>query len=370
MSYREQQTQATELLASASRGGLDFSPVQFRPQDLSEQVQSASQPDYIIDVIWQQRSCRFVVEYKTLSTPRIIDNAIIQAEQYAHVTGLLPMIIVPFLTEERLRQLEEQGVSGIDLCGNGVIVAPDFAVWRSGQPNLFKNSQPIKNIYRGTSSIFARCFLLQSEFLSITQLRDFALKHLAPRVEDTNRMGTLTQSTASKVVQTLDQELIVAKASQRLRLVNAQALLTRLQLNYRSPEGARLIGKTTLSSSEIWQRIKGEQGGRPLRAVATGLSSVQRYGVLSGGDKLALYVSSLDVAAERLEIKPTRVFPNIELIEDKSDLVYFDARQTNEEVWASPIQTWLELASGLPRERGAAQTLEQALLQGRAKELL
>ena len=361
--------QEAELLNYAGQGKLDFLSVRFRPARMSGEVQARSYCDGVLDVMWQERSRPFVVEYKTASTPKIIDNAVAQAQQNARVTGLPPLIIVPFLTEERLRQLEEQGVSGIDLCGNGVIVAPDFAVWRSGQPNLFKTSQPIKNIYRGTSSIFARCFLLQSEFSSITQLRAFALKHLAANVEE-NRVGVLTQSTASKVVQALDQELIVAKEAQRLRLVNAQALLTRLQLNYRSPEGARLTGKTTLSPAEIWRRIKRNEDVKPLRAVATGLSSAERYGVLSGGDKLALYVSSLDLAAERLEIKPTRVFPNIELIEDKNDLVYFDARQTNQESWASPIQTWIELASGLPRERGAAQTLEQALLQGRAKELL
>ena len=105
------------------------------------------------------------------------------------------------------------------------------------------------------------------------------------------------------------------------------------------------------------------------RYVATGLGSAARYQVLSGPDKLSLYVSDLDAAADAIGMRETRVFPNIELIENQEDLTYFDARRREDGVWASPIQTWLELATGGPREREAAKLLRAALAQGRGEEL-
>ena len=58
-------------------------------------------------------------------------------------------------------KLEAEGVSGIDLCGNGVIVVPDqLLVLRTGFPNRFRWEGTIKNVYRKNSSIVARVFLL------------------------------------------------------------------------------------------------------------------------------------------------------------------------------------------------------------------
>ena len=71
-----------------------------------------------------------------------------------------------------------------------------------------------------------------------------------------------------------------------------------------------------------------------------------------------------------LEVKDSRVFPNVELIEKESDSSYFDARSEGAIRWSSPIQTWLELSLAGPREREAAQALEAALARGEAESLL
>ncbi len=63
--------------------------------------------------------------------------------------GCWPLLFVPFLSERQLQELEQEKISGIDLCGNGVVVVPDvFAVFRSGEKNRFTSSAPIENIYR------------------------------------------------------------------------------------------------------------------------------------------------------------------------------------------------------------------------------
>ncbi len=359
-----------EILALLKKGEVLLSPVSLHLLESGNSSEHALKPDGIVEASWQGAVLRYVFEYKGQNTPKVIDVAISQAMRYSQNMGMLPLVIVPYLSEEQLRLLEAQQVSGFDLCGNGVLMGPGLLLWRSGSPNRYKNSQPIKNIYRGMSSVFARCFLLRSEFSSLTELREFALSRLMAEASQSGSDSVqLVKSTASKVVQALEEERFLVKEKGNLRLTDPEGLLRKLKENFSQVKSDRLEGKTALSIDEIWQRLQATSS-RPIRAVATGTSSATRYGVLSSPEKTSLYVSDLKAAEELLEVRTTRAFPNIEIVEAQDDLVYFDARRNGEALWASPIQTWLELSAGGPRERQAALSLETALLKGRAKELL
>jgi hypothetical protein len=99
--------------------------------------------------------------------------------------------------------------------------------------------------------------------------------------------------------------------------------------------------------------------------VGTGTASASYYGLISGLDRQQLYVESLSQASDLLMLKPTRLFPTVELIEEKSPVPYFNACNDGSQRWASPIQTWLELSAGDPREQIAAQQLRSNLaIQG------
>lgn len=352
------------------RGELNLPPASLRLIEDEPMDTAGPRPDGVLEARWQNAVNRFVFECKMLSTPKAVEAATAQAIRYGQETGLCPLVIVPYLSEERLRLLEEQAVSGLDLSGNGVLVGPGFFLWRSGSPNRFKDSQPIKNVYRGVSSIFARCFLLRDGFPSLNELREFALSRFPLDVSPSPEEGTrLVKSTASKVVQALEDEQIVSKEQDGLCLTDSRRLLSRLKESYNLPKRGGLEGKTALSREEIWGRLQGAASRSPFRSVTTGLGSAGRYGVLSGPESLSLYVTNLSEAADLLEVRATRVFPNVALFEEKSDLVYFDARRDGSALWASPIQAWLELARGGPREQDAAQTLETALIQGRGADL-
>ena len=276
----------------------------------------------VIEAQWRGRTTQFAFVRKMDSTPKALDIAIAQAQRAAQNDELNPLVIVPYLSEGALRLLEAEQVSGIDLSGNGVVVTPEMAVWRSGQPNRFKTSQPIRNVYRGVSSLVAQSFLLRAEFASLVELQTFAQERLA-RQEGGETQGRLTKGTVSKVVQALDEEKIVLREQGKLRLLSPRLLMDRLQANYQKPSGRRVQGKTLLSAPEVWGQLR--KSGRS--AVTTGLGSAGRYHALSGPDALSLYVKDMDATREFLDIKTTSVFPNIELIEYKGDVVYFDARE-------------------------------------------
>lgn len=365
-----------ELLARLLLEGLPLAQVGLKIVRTAPALLSVGRPDGIVELSWHGRTQEYVCEYRARSTPKVVENAVASVKRYSAESGLPALIIVPYLSEERLMALERENVSGADLSGNGVLRFGESVLWRSGRPNLYRESQSIRNVYRGSSSIFARCFLLRAEYPSLSSLCEFALSRFdMGGTRATEDEPKLTLGTASKVVDQLQEELIVRKSGRSLAVIDADRLLENLRVNYAPRAALRREGKTDKTPQGVWANLGLSSPDSPIdnanasRYVATGLGSAAKYRVLSGPDKLSLYVSDLDAAAEVVGMRETRAFPNIELIESKDDLTYFDARRQGNEVWASPIQTWLELATGGPREREAAQSLRVALAQGRGEEL-
>ena len=360
---------ANEVTERLRRGELTFPPVELRLCSEEVPVNTADgrrmRADGILEAEWKGRVARFVFEYKAQQTPLAIETAIAQVQYYSNTLKINPLIIVPYLSEGVLLLLEAEGVSGLDLNGNGILLSPEMALRRSGEPNRYKTSQPIRNVYRGASSLIARSFLLRSAFPSLVELQNFAQERLM-RGEGFSPGAKLTKGTVSKVVQVLEEDKIAFKEEGSLRLLNARALLESLRNNYVKPRERRVIGKTVLSFPEIWKRLQNSG----IRCVTTGNGSAGYYGLLSSLEKLSLYVDDFERAVELLEIASGPLFPNIELLEERGDVVYFDTRKQADTLWASPIQTWLELSMGGPRERQAAQALEARFLQGEGERLL
>jgi hypothetical protein len=129
-----------ELYEHLKAGRLGFSPLTFRL--VAEEVARANaRIDAVVQAEWGAQRALFALEYKGAFTPRVLREAIAMVKAYADATDLKPLVVVPFLSEERLKELEQEGVSGVDLCGNGLVTVPhQFAVYRTGAPNRFPSS--------------------------------------------------------------------------------------------------------------------------------------------------------------------------------------------------------------------------------------
>ena len=355
-----------ELRERLRNSELRFPPatLQLLPFAASFAGASSLAVDGAIEIGWQGNADRFVFEYKAQSTPKALETAIAEVQRCARSRELRPLVIVPYLSETALRRLEAEGISGLDLSGNGVLLAASFALRRSGEPNRFKEVASLRNVFSGNSSLLARCLLLRAEYTSLTALRAFALERF--RAGRDASAAHLTKGTVSKVMQLLEEENIVARQREGLRLTDPATLLDRLKAQYRKPRGARLEGKMPFNPQDAWERL----AGQPFRAVVSGEGSAGHYRVLSGQDRWTVYVDDLQRARQCLEITPTPLFPNVELIEEAGDTVYFDARAQGPILWASPIQTWLELAHAGPRERAAADVLESIFRKGEGATLV
>jgi hypothetical protein len=348
------------MLALLRSGELRFPPFKIKSRPAERPTRGdVCQVDATAALSWAGREYRFAVEAKARATPKALISAEDAAERAARALGLRPMLLVPYLSQDQLERLEARGISGLDLCGNGIVLVPGkLLVLRSGSPNRFRAEGRIKRPYGKNSSVVARAFLLRPEFDSIGAVQD----------EIQARNGKVTLGTVSKVVDALEEDLVVERRQGRtwrtrsLRLLQPEKLLDLLRENYRAPKfGREFLGKTTLAPDELLRMLDDWRRKDKRRVVRTGVGSVGVYATMACEDVAEFYCSDVASLLRRLDgkVRETDRFPNLRLVETDDDPVYFDSRP---KFVASPVQTYLELAAGDKRDRETAEQVRQRVL--------
>lgn len=296
----------------------------------------------------------FVVESKSRSTPQAIESAIATAQGSRGVERY-PLIQVPYLSPEKLDYLESKSVSGVDLCGNGVVIVPG-RLWikRTGQPNLYRDSRPLNNPYGGRSAVVARMLLITPHWKSLSEL-----------AEGICCLGTsLSLPQVSKAVAALAEELVVSKGRGLITLTDPLRVFDQLARAWKQPP-IRKRQALRLSSDEDWQVQL--SASHDLRWAVTGESSVAHHSIFAQGGPRRIAVSSLSQALSSLRGKPESVpsFADVELFETTEE-GYFFANEVDEQGirWASLLQTWLETQGGDARQQEVAGELRQRILRG------
>jgi hypothetical protein len=308
--------------------------------------------DAIAKVAWASESFRFLAEIKARSTPKVFAAAIAHARAMSRKTRDNPMVVLPYLAPEKLEQLEREQVSGIDLCGNALVVVPGkLFVLRTGNENKFKESFPIRDVYRGTTSLVARAMLLRSTASSLVDLDRFIQ----------SRGGAVTLTTISKALRRMEDDVLIERKGGWARLLQPEALLDKLAAAFRPPRvRSRFVGSTGLDREAVGRCIADAK----LSAVLSGQSSTDRYAVMGREDRISIYCRSIALAQNAFgsALKAGDRFANIELIETDDPGPYFDLRWSGAVPFASPIQTFLELAAGDKREQETAEQVRRLIL--------
>ncbi len=315
----------------------------------------------------------FVVETKARGTPQAIQLAVAQARA-ATQDGEWPMIQVPYLSPERILELEKEGVSGVDLCGNGVVVVPG-RVWvvRVGSPNRYRDSRPLSNPYRGRSALVARMLLKHPQWPSLSELA----------AAITGAGGELSLPQVSKAVQAMTEELIVSKESGGIKLCDPLRLLDRLGSEWKKPRqfwnrtdragrSMKIQVSSPYHSRQSLRLPKGADWAQALssatelRWAVTGESSVNRYAMFAQGGPPRIVVSDMGLALAGLGGTPEPVpsFADIELLETEDPGAFFNHEtDANGARWAGKLQTWLELQAGDARQQEAAKEIREQILK-------
>ncbi len=344
-----------EIIDFIKGGRLRVGPVSFEIEDVASRY-SSDQPDILMKAKWGDSEALFAAELKRYGSDNAILQAANQALYFAERLNMKPLVLVPWLSEEQLLSLERRNVSGIDLCGNGVLLAPGISVFRSGSPNKFPASRPIRRIYEGTSSLVARVFLLKPKYRTVSAVYE----------EVISRGGEITLPTVSKALKQLEDDVIIVKSSDGIRLVQATKLLNRLRENYEAPKRSAIVRCKITVDDDIPKILNKAAKRANLRLVLSGASSVEYYASM-GRDPMDSYFCTA-IPDDELEdlgakIDTTSRFPNTEFQVTSSEYVYFDARKDKKgRVVASPIQTYLELATSDKRGQETAERIEKDIL--------
>ncbi|HVW02570.1 MAG TPA: hypothetical protein VHB77_19595, partial [Planctomycetaceae bacterium] len=114
--------------------GYDFPPMRFRlVKDLRANSAAGSNPDAILEATSEGQRIEFEAEFKSRSSPQTFEAAIGQITGWQTTRDRHPLLVMPYLRESQLARLWDLKLSGIDLCGNGVVTVPDKAyVFRTG----------------------------------------------------------------------------------------------------------------------------------------------------------------------------------------------------------------------------------------------
>ncbi len=345
------------ILGVLDRDELQFPPLRIvranlRPKGLKNRV-----IDALLDVTWGKRRFRFATACRAYGTPKMIREAAEEARRGAAACRGNPLVVAPYLSEEQLRQLERQQVSGLDLSGNGVITVPgELLVFRTGQPNRFPQSAPIKNIYQGASSLVPRVFLARPRYPRVGEVLAEIRRH----------GGTLALSTVSKVLKTLEENLLVNRDGDAVRLLQPAELLAALQSSFRPPSiRGQLTGKAALAGPDLIRQLSQAATQTGAQLVMTGVISGSRYAVAAMEPVLSCYVSQPPktlLKAVRLPFEETPRFANLQLLWTDDAAVYFDARVQDGWPLASPVQAYLEMAAGDKRLKQIAEQVRNRIL--------
>ena len=356
-----------EMVEEVFSSKFSLAPLTFRLIQFDAKVDSNRRFDALVEVSWKNITAKFVVEFKSLSTPMVFQNTLNMLKSLSLQNDCLPMLVMPFLSESQLQELEREGISGIDLCGNGVVIAPQrFSVFRSGKENRFPSSALIKNVYRKNSSMVSRVFLVKENYEAVQKICD-EVNRRNLLVNSWNK-NPISLSTVSKVLKTLEDDLIIQR-NNSIRLVQPDKLLEKLRVNYsRIETKVQVQMKITDDNETITKMLSRISRVAEIPVMATGLSSVNRYAVMQRGDMLSVYCPRIDKIIELIPGYQEDRFPNLELIQTEDETVYFDAREQENFLWASPIQVYLELIAGDKRDQETAEQVKSFIFHNVKQE--
>ena len=324
-----------------------------------ESVRTAGPRDEQVDAViegalpGEPEGFRFVVEVKSGYTPLVVRDAMAQVKRYTK-KGEYPMILVPYLSEERLVELEAEEVSGIDLCGNGLVTVPGrLLIRRTGAPNLYPDSRPLQNPFQGKSAMVARVFLRELSFSSVGGVREAVQKGGVD----------ISLSQVSKSVQALKEALVVGGKKRSMHLLDPDRLMDQLANAWR-PEVKKEIYLKLPGGLEGLTRLNNV---RDVDWSLTGTASVARYAALGQSGPMDVAVTDLGRAVTCLEGRVETVpgYADVRLLETEEPGFYFDVSVADNGVrWASRLQTWIELRNGDARQQTAAREIRGQLVAG------
>ncbi len=350
-----------EIIQSLKNMGELYSPLMINSLAEKVSLPEGSQVDAVIEFSMQNGpSVKAVAEIASVSTPQNILRSARQLADYfvkAKKTNMVPLIIAPYIGAKQAKILEGKGISWIDLSGNmSVRVSNRVYIERTGKPNRFPDTSPIKKIFQGTSSLVSRALLLKpAGFSSLYEMVDFI----------NNRNAKITLSTVSKVLKVLDEDLLINKGESLISVADPDKLLERLAQGYQNSTERKRRNSYRFVIENIQQLSPGLVGDCK-DYLACGFYAAQIKG-LAVTDKMTIFVKDIEQFRRKAEEKLVSIiadeeFGNVIITETNDPGVWFNPKWRLIDSVVDDIELYLEMIADTPRGPKIAEQLKRRIL--------
>ena len=327
----------------------------YSPLEVYEVQRTVSTNDKGIDgyikIKFRDKVLSLLIEIKNRTAPQIVETGIdnlLQIISDNQNKDLIPTLIVPYLSDKIVDRLKSNNLCGLDLNGNYYIVTPDFVAVRLDKKNQYKESAYIKDIYSRNSSIVGRFLLREKKlFSSVNEIYN-GIRNLG---------GTISLSTVSKVLKGLEEQLIISKDKNEIKLLQPDKLLNNLKENYIAPSVQRTIKLNLPENMSEAKRLLFDTIGS--KWIWAGESCAAFYATTTPINSFTVFV--------RGKNNPGLLEPDISLrfynyiiyfLPPVEEYVFFDSQDYK----ASKLQSYLELSQLDKREKEIARDIEKDIL--------
>ncbi len=351
-----------EVLQYLQRAADQYAPLKINRLAEEVPLPGGYQVDAVVEFSIQNGpSFEAVAEITPVPTPRYV---LMKAQQLDSYLGRekkrdrVALLVAPYIGARQAKILADRGISWIDLSGNvSIRVSNRIYIERTGRPNRFPDTAPIKRIFQGTSSLVGRALLLRPEgFASLEKMVDFI----------NERNANITLPTVSKVLKKLEDELLINRSKSLVSVPDPEKLLERLAEGYKNSTERKKRNTYRFAIGDIQQLSAGVVGVCK-DYLACGFYAAQIKG-LAVTDKITIFVKDVEQFRRKAEEKLVSItvdaeFGNAIITETNNPGVWFNPDWRVIDSVVDDIELYLEMTVDTPRGPKVAEQLKRRILQ-------
>ena len=304
---------------------------------------------------WDDQPRWYAAEFRKGRALREVRNAAWQVLDHTYSPSPDPeerrLLVMPYLNKASLGVLQEMGVSGLDLCGNGIVQGDGWWFYQHGNPNRY-SKQRSRAPYRGKSALVGRALMLRPWYETVGEIQE----------EIEERGASISLSQVSKVLSALEDDLVIRKKGHGVRLLQPKKLLDSLVDAYKVPEPSATLETSVPLQPDLFAHLS--ERAREAGARIVGFDP-QRYVIApEARERMEVYVepSIGPDLPDALGLDRVSRFSNLVVRVVDEPGVYFDSVEDDDFHWAPPLEVYLQLMQGGKREKEIAADLRGDLL--------
>lgn len=316
-------------------------------------VEAGSEADLLVSAAGHS----FVVEVLGAASPGALAAHASQVAAAARRQGrrVVPLLVVPFMSDAGRRVCEGASIAWFDLSGNAHIVAPGIRIIVDGRPNRFRGPGRPASIFAPKSARVVR-WLLENEGRALTQ-REIA------------RATDMTDGFVSRIVSRLEHEsYVLREPGGALRVKDPALLLDAWRDEYRFDKHVLLQGHVAARSGDALARFVGDTLAEgSVEHAATGLAAAWQMTHFAAFRIATFFLaeSPTKELREKLGFREDARGANLWLVLPNDAGVFHGAETRDGLRCVHPVQAYLDLKAHPERATEAAERLRSELLSRR-----